>query len=261
VRRRALSALLPLVLALCATAVEAAPDVIKLRNGGEIRGRIVEETETTVTIRPEIGGGKNTFEVARSRIAEIVRGDRETEEPARGAAEDEASFLVYESGRTEAMGWQERRSWRRGEARFFETVTVFLESKEQPRVRVHVVEEVGPDLSSRRFTYREQTGEKREILREGVVDGERLRLTEATRGETTRRTVPFPAGTLFPSAARAFVLARREKLPGGLETPVFDPRSDTAPFTRFRYEVGGKETLERDGASVEVWVLRLVRGE
>jgi hypothetical protein len=248
--------LVVLVLALASGTL--ADDVLRLRNGAEIRGRIVEETDDAVTVDLRIGG---RMTVARSQIEEIRRGAGEPAKPAEpgGKMEREGTFLVLGPG-AKLEGWRITRTYRRDDDRLFESETGFLAEGEQPAVRIHLVEVAGPDLSAKAFTYREKVGERKEFLRHGEIDGEELRITEIRDGVSKGRTVPFPAGTWLPAAARAFVLGKRADLDGekGLDTPVFDPV--TGAFATIRWTAGGSETVEDSGGKpVEVAVLRAER--
>ena len=70
--RTLLTAATVLVCVLLVTTSAGAEDRVELRNGGVIRGHIVEETEEFVTVELAIGG---RMKIRRSRIEAIVRGD------------------------------------------------------------------------------------------------------------------------------------------------------------------------------------------
>jgi hypothetical protein len=248
-------AMLAILLAVFAGSA-AAGDVIHLKGGGEIRGEILSETDEVVKIRLAIGG---SMDVLRSRIREIVRGQEEAK-PAAPERRTEAtdSFLIYEGG-TNLVGWRQVRSYRRDDARLYESETVFVGEDAKPLVRVHIVETVAGDGTMRSFNYREKTGDGPERVKRGEVVGEVLNLTETFRGKVTRSSIPIQKGSRLPSAARAFVLERLGDLKGELETPVIDPVTGTVVV--IRWTVGKKETMKRGGKEVEVKVIRATKND
>jgi hypothetical protein len=221
--------LLGLALAVTAFGQE---DVLKLKSGARFEGRIVAETETTVTL--QFPGG--TMELRRDLIAEIVRGAPGTgpagQDPTpilaaltRFQERDEWYFL-YQSGRR--VGWrlvETRREIRRGVAGYVrrDRLVFTAPAGGPPDVDLLLVEFVDAELKPVEAHQRLSAGGVTRVV-EGIRDGESFVLTERTGGRATERKTLFGAAVELP----AFLLKRLAAAPvpeGGYGTfQVFDPR-------------------------------------
>jgi hypothetical protein len=238
-RGRARFALL-LLATLSATAPRAAcaDDVIVLKNGARLEGRVVADDGVTLTLETTLGGGKTTMKLpwtlVYERFAGTSRGDAPT--VATGTLRDEW-WLLKSGGRI--VGTRNLRLGRSvGEAgkgwRLEENVTLFAAGPRVPAVRLQRIEEVNDLFLPTHVHYRE-VGEgapglsipSYEVIRTGAVVEGTWRVRESKRGAETssaERTVALGPGVRGPLGAREWLL-RLPRAPGAtVEMRVLDPR-------------------------------------
>jgi hypothetical protein len=224
-----LSLLLALSISL---AVSAQDDVLKLKGGATFAGKIIGETEKTVTI--QFPGG--TVEIRRDRIAEIQRsqaaGGSDTPDPTPVLAgltrfrDSDEWFFLYQSGRR--VGWRSietRREIRRGVAGYIrrDRLVFTASSGGPPEVDMNLLEFVDAELKPVELQQRMTAGATMRLV-EGTREGDHLTLAERTGGKTTERLALFRRGVEVPG----FLLKRLAVSPvpeGGYpDFQIFDPR-------------------------------------
>jgi hypothetical protein len=208
-------------------------DLLKLKSGATLGGKIVAETEKTVTV--QFPGG--TMELRRDQIKEIVRG-----KPAAGSPEtpDAAPllagltrfrdldewFFLYQSGRR--VGWrfvETRREVRRGVAGYVrrDRLVFTPATGGQPEVEMNLTEFVDAELKPVELTQRLTAGSSTRLV-EGFRTADQLKLVDRAGGQTLERVALFRQGVELPG----FLLKRLATAPvpgnGYPLFQVFDPR-------------------------------------
>lgn len=249
---------------------DEAYDIVKLKNGQELVGRITAETDRDVTVL--FRGGE--IVLPKRRVKEIVRAERQQVEAA--AAKHavalgrydprEEFFLVYYRGK--CVGWRRVAlaiSKRGEEAGYlFEGRTVFVKSDGAKDMDLSVSEFVDHDLNPRAMSISEISGEYSTLM-DGRVDKGHLDLRCTGTGPSHKREILFADETeLYLPLVRQ--LADMTHFPAkGQEFKVFD--SVASEFRRVKAKrglrkeiVGGKHqfvtvwTFESGRRSWEVWV-------
>ncbi|MCB9831398.1 MAG: hypothetical protein H6807_02915 [Planctomycetes bacterium] len=177
-------------------------DVVHLRNGQEIVGHVVEETDSEVTIL--FRGGEMVF--PKRLVKEIVRAERrEVEKKALansvnlGRYEDrnEYYFLFYRGKR---VGWRETslEPDRDGEAEGyrFRSRTVFVKEDGKLDMDIKINEFVDRNLHPLTLIASEESGSHASIT-SGVVDKGHLELAVGVGADQVRREILFSEDTQF----------------------------------------------------------------
>lgn len=250
--------LVALVLAAAFASPALAEDVLVLENGREARGRIVEETDSGVSL--EIGGG--TMFYARRLIKEVRRGVADTktaaQEPAAEASNVREEFtLLYRDGRR--AGTRVVRVVKTQTGFKFEEEVVLLDDKGAPKSEVRVVENADAELRPLTMQVRRAVKDGDATLVSAEVRGGRVFVTTTVKGERKQRDEAVPDGGRFPFAAREKFLRDAKSLGGRLASPVLDARTMTWLPTVYSDD-GRKLVLER-GATADLRVVVRKSGE
>jgi hypothetical protein len=232
-RRRTAVGKISLVIVALSLAASAQEDVLKLKSGARFEGRIVAETERTITV--QFPGGN--MEIKRDLIAEIIRGGT----AARGGeAVDSAPllagltrfrdsdewFFLYQAGRR--VGWRTvttRREVRRDVAGYVrrDRIVFTAQNGGPAEVDLNLMEFVDAELKPLELQQRLSAGASSRLV-EGARSGEHLRLVDRGGGQSVERLALFREGVELPG----FLLRRLAVSPvpeGGYPTyQVFDPR-------------------------------------
>jgi hypothetical protein len=223
----------PFVMVMVALVASAQEDVLKLKSGGQFQGRIVAETEKTVTV--QFPGGN--MELKRDLISEIVRaapqaGGAEAVDPAPLLAgltrfrDADEWFFLYQGGRR--VGWRHvatRREVRRDVAGYVrrDRLVFTAPSGGPPEVDMNLTEFVDAELKPVELQQRLTAGSSTRLV-EGARTGDHLRLVDRAGGQSSERLALFRNGVELPG----FLLRRLALSPvpqGGYPTfQVFDPR-------------------------------------
>lgn len=229
-------------------------DVLELRNGQDMTGRVVAEDEDSITF--EVRGSE--IVLPRRLVAKIVRGERRDVEAAANAAdaasmrrfEDrDAYYFVYYRGRR--VGWRERVLRRRADdvhGYHFEARTVFRKQDGGDDVDLRVIEFVDDELKPRNVSVHERSADWAE-LRTGLVDKGHMRLK---RGNDVGTEILFSNDTefLMPLLRR---LAQATHFPDkGEEFKIFDPVEQRFVRMHARRELR-KEVVANKHQFVTVW--------
>ncbi len=239
-------------------------DTVKLQNGNELEGRILAESESSLTIR--IGPGQE-IEIPKTRIATYSRLSR---------PEDPAAEAV-------ASPWHQRDSWfllrnadgayvgklhmlvhaRGGKGYALEQQWTFVDAR--IKTLVSRVENVDRSLAPRSFQYRETVVRRRDerVQRERLVRGEvrheKLLIDETNPAGRQKRSIPFPAGNLFPMLVEELLRRGGADQAHSFAASVFDPLDGTFELRRYSLVDGvPSPTPPRAGASVRDAVVRLI---
>jgi hypothetical protein len=223
----------PLVMVVLSLVVCAQEDLLKLKTGGKFQGKIVAETEKTVTV--QFPGG--IMEIKRELISEIVRGavmtgssDRIDAAPLLAGLtrfpDADEWFFLYQGGRR--VGWRQistRREVRRDVAGYVRRDRLVFTAPNggPPDVDLNLMEFVDAELKPIELQQRLSAGASTRLV-EGTRTGEHLRLVDKGGGQSVERLALFREGVELPG----FLLRRLAVSPvpeGGYPAfQVFDPR-------------------------------------
>jgi hypothetical protein len=260
-RRTAVGKLSLVCVSLLSLTLLGQDDVLKLKGGATFGGKILAETEKTVTL--QFPGG--TMEIKRDRILEIVRSARNGATDAPDAApvlagltrfrDADEWFFLYQSGKR--VGWrvvETRREIRRGVAGYIrrDRLVFTTSTTTEPDVDLNLMEFVDAEMRPLELAQRMTAGTTTRLV-EGSRDGDQLKLIERAAGRVTERLAMFRRGVDLPG----FLLKRLAVAPvpeGGYGAyHVFDPRD--LEFA----EVGLARTVERvnlHGQVLDVMIFR-----
>ncbi len=192
-------------------------DVLHLKNGRALRGRIVRENSKEVVL--DVGGG--TIHVARARIRLLERGADKTTAPRKITARDEWFLVLH---RDKLVGWRRIVHTVRPDRVQVEERTVFFRPGGGDDVSIRRVETVDARGRPLDFMLMEAYG-----LRTELVSGQRARdgsFTVRVRGKdgVTRRKVKLPddCTLALPAWSRFLQTAKRDEV---RTISVLDPRS------------------------------------
>jgi len=251
-------ALIAIVLAVLASSA-AADDVLLLTNGREARGRIVEESDSGVSL--EIGGG--TMFYARRLIKEVRRGVAAEKAPAAAAGAPDASqvreefSLLYRDGKR--AGTRVVRSVKTQTGFRFEEEVVLLDESGAPRAELRVTEHCDAEFRPLTMQVRSSARDADATLVVAEVRGGRVFVTTTVKGERKQRDEAVPDGGRFPFGAREKFLRDSKAIGGRLTAAVLDARTMTWLSTVYAEE-GRKLVLER-GATADLRVVLRKSGE
>lgn len=233
-----------LTLGLCRAG--ASQDKVILQSGEFYLGTIVEERSDWIVIR--LQGGRSEVGMPRSQVQEILRGERQGEQPPEADHEPlvtasiqdrNAWFAVHDlEGRLVGCCHRVIRSESKDDSPLVRIEEQWVFGLEKERLHVHCLEYAHADLQPQSFQFREWQ-ELEGTAVEGTVKGSVLVIQETNRqGVRTRRELPFVPGSSFPMIAaltlrREFPNEKQER-----ELPVFDYRRGS--FVEQRYEVGDR---------------------
>jgi hypothetical protein len=234
--RRAASLLLPtLVALLLAGSVPAsADDVVVLKNGSRLEGRIVSEDDVSLLLESGTGVSKTSIRISRANVGSIERGaSTDPSGPASPADKPRDEWSLLSSG-GRVVGWRHvlvaRTTAAGGGWRIEESVRLFASAR-MPAVEVLRIEDVDARFLPRSFHYRER-GEAGtapggapayETVRQGDVEAGTWRASEREGGTARDVAVPLPAGAAGPLAAREALLRAEPRTAGLAQVLVVDP--------------------------------------
>jgi hypothetical protein len=200
-------------------------DVVELRNGERLEGRILAEVGGYVEILLP-GGGVVGF--GQGQLERVLRnaGGEAAPAPPRPRSGPPEQWFVLHDGRGRAVGWlcstvqvAPDGSVRLGEEWEF--------AAGRRRTAVTMVETAGPDLSPISSYYRERVGDEgeRHLVEERIVEARfedgRLRVQRLSLADRSERQLSLPPGTLFPLVAMARL--RAGQVEGQSSVLLFDP--------------------------------------
>jgi hypothetical protein len=230
-----------------------ADDVIVLKNGARVEGKVVDDDGETVTIEKTLAGGRTRIAVPWSSIFELHKDEKATatsKAPLSNAAVRDEWWLLKSGGRI--VGTRHLILSRHlGECgkgwRLEEQVALFAASPRVPAVHVQRLEEVDDLFLPRLLHYREVGEgassfgvESYEVIHTGPVKDGVWRMSEHGRGaeRSGERAVAVPAGARGPLGTREWLL-RAPRTPGLAEHAVLDPREAAVRRVRAGFSAVG----------------------
>jgi hypothetical protein len=223
-----------------------AEDVVVLKTGREIRGKVLEKTEDRVRI--EIAGGSVWYPL--DRVQEI----RSDDSAAPGATEESARAehaLLYSDGRR--VGTRVLRHVPRKDGHQWEEHVVFFGPEGTPAFELRTLERC--DLAYRPvfFQVQQKDAEGVTTLFRGEAIGSRLEVTTTQDGETAKEVSDMKDGSWFPFGAREAFL-RGEGIAADTPVHVFDFRDRR--WRKVTYRDAGERVIEDEaGRAVTVRVI------
>jgi len=243
------------VLLLLVVGPVALGDVVVLKNGCRLTGKVIEENENRILLETP---GLGVHTVYRKDIKEIIR-----EEPDPGKKDESGELLRVE----DAFLWSGKRRigtrsirvrrLAKGELQL-EEETVFYDEKGKEEVRLFLIERVDSALEPRAITYRSQSAEGNITLRGKVEDGA-LRIAVSLPGRRRESRLSLPEGVRFPLSAREQIIRERKRIKGSYEIPVFDPREEN--FYKHTYTILEPRKVDWEGEIREMTVIRRRRSD
>lgn len=235
------STLLLALLAPCATA----QDRVTLKNGEVLEGKILEETDSIVTLR----SGRIEMTLGRDRILELSRVVPEpgAQAVAEGAAPEpvpeESRWFAVRDGAGRIVGALHRLQ-RIDELDGVEAIRLeehfLFRNAEGKPLNVHVVEWASPALEPLSFHYREWEGDDGFVY-QGKVGRGRVELGVVERDGLKRtEEQPFPSGTTLPLIARLRLLQEDHTITRRITLSVYDYHDRR--FVARNYLVGTERT-------------------
>ena len=190
-----------LLLAHLAGGTAWAGDAVWLRNGGVLRGAVVEESDEAVVL--DVGTGKLTL--ARSTIAFVERHTSETAEPAPIARRDEWFLILH---REKIVGWRHFVHLERPHRTHVEDHTVFFRPGGGDDIAVRRVEIADDHGRPLEFLYSETYGAEQETVAGHMISGKLIVLRRRNGKQETLRPelaegweLSLPAWTRFQTDA------------------------------------------------------------
>jgi hypothetical protein len=253
--------------------VASAEDVVVLKNGTRLSGKVVADDGETITLETTLGGGRTTMKLPWSLVYERTCVEGPVPAPAyvvTGPLRDEW-WLLKSGGRIVGI-----RNLRLGRAvaesgkgwRLEEKVTLFASGPRVPAVHVHRIEEANDLFLPTHVHYRE-TGDAApdagvgsyELIRTGPVKDGTWKAAERRHGgevETPDRTVALGAEVRGPLGAREWLLRLPRTAGSSVELRVLDPREAEVRAVRATFvsvaspgEGGGEDAPAPDGEAAE----------
>lgn len=216
----------------------AALDVVELKNGDVLQGRIVTQLDAYVEI--ELGAGA-TVGLSRAQIARIARGEGAPAGPVRGPIAPRSEWFVLYDAAGEAVGWlqagisvdsdgvvlvSEEYEFSAGARRYQITSQVRASAALEP-LGCYFRERIGEPVVAAALVPDQPTGRNERIveerIQEGRCEGDRLVLSRLDRTGRSERSLPWSAGATFPLLARLQALHEHRSVP---VTTMYDPLHD-----------------------------------
>lgn len=179
-----------------------AGDAVHLRNGGVLRGAIVEESDEAVVLHV----GTGTLTLARSAIAFVERHTGDTPEPAPITRRDEWFLILH---RKKVVGWRHFVHLERPHRTHIEDHTVFFRPGGGDDIAVRRVEIADDKGNPVEFLHSETYGSEQETVAGHMINGKLIVLRRrAGKQETLRPELPegwelsLPAWARFQAEAR-----------------------------------------------------------
>lgn len=213
-------------------------DVVELKNGDVLEGRIVTQLDAYVEI--ELGAGA-TVGLSRAQIARIARGAGATVQPARGPIAPRSEWFVIHDASGEAVGWlqagisvaadgavlvSEEYEFSAGSRRYQITSQVRASATLEP-LGCYFRERIGEPVVAAALVPNQPTGRNERVVEERILegrcDGDQLVLSRLDRNGRSERRLPWPAGATFPLLARLQALHEHRSVP---VTTMYDPLHD-----------------------------------
>ena len=214
-------------------------DVVQMQNGNLLEGRVLAETETSLSIR--IGPGQ-VVEIPKRLVARFTR------RSAPGA-----------KAKANSPRWHTRKAFfrlRNAEGRLVGKMHYYVRAEAQAqrleqqwtfvdggtRTLIHRIETSDRELNPLSFQYRETSFRRsdkhqtRELLVRGKVIGDRLQLESVGPKGRERRTIPFPKGNSFPMLIEEQLRRGEVKGAHSYSASVYDPLEAVFELRRWRLE-------------------------
>ena len=198
------------------SALAVGEDWVHLRNGGLLKGKVVEETDDSVVL--EMSAGKMRIPRARVRLIE-----RNADSRAVGKVETRRDewFLVLHRGKV--TGWRHVVATQGPNVYQIEEHTVFFRPGAGDDVAIRRVETASRTGEPREFLLMESYGKQMEVTNGQVTPDGRLVVRVVKRGQPKTRTVAMPKGWRFALPAWSRFLD--DAKPGeSRKVMVLDPR-------------------------------------
>jgi hypothetical protein len=254
-----------LLLAFCqdpspATLPSAPRDVVEMKNGEVLVGRVTAEVDGYVEFELEAGA---VLGIGRSQIADIRRGTAPAVAPGSALPPRSEAFVLHDAS-GEAVGWlqcavtardgggavNEEYEFRQGARRYQVTSLATLDAAGQP-VSAYFRERITePVLASVRMGFFD-SGQNERVVDERIVEavrvGDRLVVRRLDGNGRAERELAWPQDATFPLLAREHARAAGKAMPAAL---LFDPASDELVVRS--YDGARRRAVVIDGVSVQV---------
>ncbi len=221
------------------TRAAAALDLVVLKNGDRLEGRITAQLDGYVELEIEAGA---SIGLATTQIAEVRRGAGAALAAARPTVAPSDEWFVLHDGTGAAVGWLhaaakpgadggfsivEEYEFADGRARWQVTSMCTADASWRPISCYFRERRSDPLLGAAPLAMVDVAANATRIVDERIVEAvrhdDRLQIVRLDRSGRRERTIDFPADATFPLLARA--MARQAK---GVEAamPIFDPATD-----------------------------------
>ncbi len=235
-------------------------DVIELKNGDRLEGRITAQVDGYVEL--QLGAGA-VIGVSMAQVAAVRRGAGAPESAAAAALAPADDWFVLHDARGDAVGWLHASVRNEGATGF--TISEEYEFHDgQKRYQVTSLCSADAAWSPRSCYFRERisepvlgvaavlpTGQADRIADERIVeavcDGDHLRVTRLDRSGRHERELEFGPGTSFPLLARAHARATGEAM---ATATLFDPATEELVVRSF--DGARLRRVTMDGESMQV---------
>jgi len=220
---------------------ELQQDKIKLKNGSVLEGRILTETENTLTVR--IGPGQVVELEKRvvANYARVSRGRASESESASGALRARNEWFRLKSVEGKIIGTLHM-IVRRGDANGYHVEEQWSFVDSGSRTLVSRIETVDSELRPKTCFYREaelpsnENGRvRKERLLRGEVNGNRLELSIFDGKTKEKREVVFQPGNLFPLIVDEMLRSGEARGAHSYHASIYDPMEGL--FELRRYEL------------------------
>lgn len=256
---------LPLLWIVCQEPAPAPPtpvpplDVVELRNGDELVGRITAEVDGYVEIELEAGA---VLGLSMGNVARVRRGAAAARAPGHALPPRSEWFVLHDAS-GQSVGWLSLAVTRRPGGASVNEEYEFVQG--QRRYQVTSLAVVDADGSTASAYFRERISEPLlssllgsdpagrgeriigERIVEAVVHGDLLVVRRLDGSGRSERTLPWPAGASFPLLARELARHAGKAMP---EVVLFDPASEELVVRG--YDAARQRSVVVDGAVVRV---------
>ena len=259
-----------LAAAVFAAVPAAAEDVIHLRNGAPVKGRIVSEDDKHFVVEQRVGGGFSSITVPKAFVARVERGPEPLAagpsapamRPAAVGVRDEW-FLLESDAKvvgtrhvlSQPLDPSSTGGLTAGKGVKIEEQVALFGTPRFPAVLVQRIEDVGEDWLPRHLFYRERgdagTGPGAppayETIRSGEVKGGVWSVAERLAGGARDVGIAVPAGAQSPLAAREALARADPRVAGLAEIALIDPARGEVRRVRAGFSSLGAKSAAGEG--------------
>ncbi len=228
-------------------------DVIELKNGGQLTGKIIKETSTYIEIQMD----KSTvvgFE--KKKVAQITRAVSEQSAPvALPELEERDQWYLLHDGEGNAVGKMHGTVviTEAGEVRLGEE---WAFTHENGKTEITVLEVLDRELRPISCFYHERGLQAKsdrlgkERLVSAKVEGGRLQVERRTMQDHVKKNYPFRKGMSFPLSHLEILRQRPELVEDEFTKTLFDPKSEE--FVRYTVTARSRREVEWGGRPMQV---------